>query len=611
MLVNPLDVELSGTLGAACQRAVQRLAKPPYTVEWLRADLSFEKKRPFTNYSGDVSGRFIEVASLTSPPGRLEPATLGELLKTFAQFQQPDGHFGKNVKWGARGWAKPGNPILWGNARMLVGLVSAYQKDHDARLLASARRLGDFCLRTADMLCDPAREAEFRATGTYADGYVTCYFPAIEGLVMLQRATGDRRYLDLAERMAETFVRYDALPIDHAHGNLCAQVGLLLLYEETGRSVYLERVVAKWNAAVKGGYVWPTGGVGEKFRVAYVRDEGCAEADWLRLNLDLWRLTGQTRYLEMAERLLHNHLLADQFASGGFGHREIELDERGPTALLKRSEEATWCCCFHGVLGLERLKTYLAVGAPSGIYLNFPLDFSAPVKVGAQRWRVTARTVEPHDGDVLRWRVRVEPLGDKAARTHLFVRVPEWAERVEVYDRAGRSVSVTQANGYLQTREAVEGKAEFELAYRGGLRIEDRRFGSPALAGGAAQRLHDVVIREGPNLLFARGAPARPVLLATTDHQGRPRVLFQDGKDHGAVVRLPDVNATEQQLGEALNKPEWVALEPLGPTPDENGRFAFVYDLVIVAPDSKAGRALGKLAERDGELHGTRKQGNR
>jgi len=119
-------------------------------------------------------------------------------------------------------------------------------------------------------------------------------------------------------------------------------------------------------------------------------------------------------------------------------------------------------------------------------------------------------------------------------------------------------------------------------------------------------------IREGPNLLFARGAPARPVLLATTDHQGRTASSFsRTARTTARSLRLPDVNATEQQLGEALNKPEWVALEPLGPTPDENGRFAFVYDLVIVAPDSKAGRALGKLAERDGELHGTRKQGNR
>jgi len=33
----------------------------------------------------------------------------------------------------------------------------------------------------------------------------------------------------------------------------------------------------------------------------YERDEGCAEADWLRLNLSLWRLTGQDRYLDAAE----------------------------------------------------------------------------------------------------------------------------------------------------------------------------------------------------------------------------------------------------------------------------------------------------------------------
>jgi rhamnogalacturonyl hydrolase YesR len=85
---------------------------------------------------------------------------------------------------------------------------------------------------------------------------------------------------------------------------LTTHCGLLLLYEATGKAEYLERPQRRWDQAVQGGFVWPTGGVGEKFRVSYPVDEGCSEADWLRLNLQLWRLTSESRYLEMAERLL-------------------------------------------------------------------------------------------------------------------------------------------------------------------------------------------------------------------------------------------------------------------------------------------------------------------
>ena len=91
------EVTLSGPLGEALQRGVARLAKPPYTEPWLRADVSFEIKRIFTNYSGDVSGRFLELASLTSPPGQFSPPPLAPLLKTIVRFQKPDGHFGVAV----------------------------------------------------------------------------------------------------------------------------------------------------------------------------------------------------------------------------------------------------------------------------------------------------------------------------------------------------------------------------------------------------------------------------------------------------------------------------------------------------------------------------------
>ena len=59
------------------------------------------------------------------------------------------------------------------------------------------------------------------------------------------------------------------------------------------------------------------------------RDEGCAIADWLRLNLALGRVTGKARYWAMAERTLHNHFLQNQTPKGGFGHRDMLCDKDG------------------------------------------------------------------------------------------------------------------------------------------------------------------------------------------------------------------------------------------------------------------------------------------
>ena len=104
----------------------------------------------------------------------------------------------------------------------------------------------------------------------------------------------------------------------------------MLLYEATGQAAYLNRVLDHQRQAWDGGFVWPTGGVGERFRVASSTDEGCSEADWLRLNLDLWRVTGEARFLEAADRLLCNHYEMNRTANGGFGHHQFVCDQEGP-----------------------------------------------------------------------------------------------------------------------------------------------------------------------------------------------------------------------------------------------------------------------------------------
>jgi hypothetical protein len=109
---------------------------------------------------------------------------------------------------------------------------------------------------------------------------------------------------------------------------------------------------SRWDELVEGGYINPAGGIPEKCRVKFGRDEGCAIADWLRLNLELARVTGKARYWAMAERTLHNHFLQNQSSKGGFGHRGLLCDDDGVYGFGKGIEESTWCCTYHGELGL-------------------------------------------------------------------------------------------------------------------------------------------------------------------------------------------------------------------------------------------------------------------
>ena len=582
------DVELRGRLGEAFDQCVRRLAQDPYrSLVYLRSDLSFEMKRSFTNYSGDISGRFLEVASLTSPPGKLAPETLPGLLRDISVYQKADGHFGRDVDWNRP--LEPESPdavilpIFWGNARLLVGLLEAHRATGQPDLLECARRLGDFYVATADRFLDSKREQEYRATGTYAAGYVTCYFPAIEGLVRLSQFTKDDRYLHQAERMAAFFSRFDKLPIDHSHGNLITHHGLVLLYEVTGKPEYLQRVLDHWRQAWDGGFIWPTGGVGEKFHVASSTDEGCSEADWLRLNLDLWRVTGEPRFLEAADRLICNHYEMNRTPNGGFGHHQFVCDDQGPLLMKPAFTEAVWCCTFHGLLGLHTLRSYLVVGSKSGVFINFPIiDVAASVRAGSGVWNVTIRR-DRDEPQAITSRVRIDAKDASANVTPVFLRRPDWADDVRVADRAGKALEAPLEGGYLRLPVTPGQAGEVTVTFSFTPRVEDRRLRRISLDPQSVTRQRGVVLRNGPWVLLAPAASPRPVVVLSS-RDGR-LVFPGSGKDVPSVASVPAIDAPEKTLREALRSGTRLTLAPWHQHPRDRNA-AIVFDLIVL-PEPK------------------------
>jgi len=506
-LNEPSQVQLSGLLGDMFNRSVNRIAQAPYDSPFLLADVSFATNRWFTNYSGDLSGRFLELASLLSDREKPQPAALPAVMENICNFQKRDGHFGAEINWtnaaelhGAA-WDSKVMPLLWGNGRLLLGLTACYHRFGDAKILQSARQLGDFYATTAAAaFCDPRRTNEYQQAATYAGSFATCYFEGMEGLVQLYRLTRDQRYLDTALRMADFHQAFDCLPAGHSHGSLSQHEALLMLYEETGQPKYFDRAVARWDAAVTGGYVSPAGGVMEKFVVTgYSRDEGCAEADWLRVCLMLWRNTGQTRYLDMAERTVWNEYFANQWADGGFGHRDLGVDTFGPYAFDDYSEEALWCCAFHGPLALNEFKSYLTVAAGDAFYYNFPVDFSSRVSILKGDWTIQSTTLPPTADIPVRCEVRITERSGRGA-VSLLIRRPVWAEKIIV--RLGdKESSPRMRDGYVKTKPLPSGSV-VQIDYLAHPYLENRRFQRIQWQGALPARLDQAVVHFGPNVML-------------------------------------------------------------------------------------------------------------
>jgi hypothetical protein len=518
-------VTLGGEVGAADKASINRFRSVPYdSLPWIRADLTGEKAsefdeagwdhilfRPFKNFSGDISGRFIEIMAMNAHGDDNVHFAFKALLAELPKYQRKGGYFAAS---GLIEWQKPIDhkdiykstmmPALWGNARLLCGLVEASRAFPDnAPLLATARRLGDFYVRLIPRFADPARMSEYTGGDTYAAGYVTCYFPAMEGLVKLHALTGERKYLEAAVTMAAFYKQFDRLPIDHAHGMLCNQVSLELLYEATGDLSYLERVEKRWDELVTGGYINPAGGILEKCQVKFARDEGCAIADWLRLNLTLGRVTGKARYWEMAERTLHNHFLQNQTPKGGFGHRRMLWDKEGVYGFGNSAEEAVWCCTFHGQLGFLNLRSHLLNRSKADLIFNFALDFTARYADGKAVSEILPVAAA---GEVMRQRIHLDGLPARVLR----VRQPHWANSVTAVAADGSALPLLTKDGFCSTARPV---SETTFIYAGGIYAENRhckRLPAGPVAGEAC------VIGYGPKLLVAQSRKASVPTWPTT-----------------------------------------------------------------------------------------------
>jgi hypothetical protein len=183
------------------------------TADFILADISLKPQfqRRFTAFSGDISGRYIDVFS--SYPVGNNPIDLQTLMQEALTYQHPDGRFGNpDLTFDPEKLASPHMALLWGNGRLLVGLMKYYQMDPQPKVLAAAKKLGDFINSIASNGAN--QEVADRLKGNSYMGYI-CFTQLMEGLVLLSDETGDKNYLNTAEQV------YPFLPApgkQHSHG---------------------------------------------------------------------------------------------------------------------------------------------------------------------------------------------------------------------------------------------------------------------------------------------------------------------------------------------------------------------------------------------------------
>jgi len=424
---------------------------PRYTPEFLLADVKPTAERRFTEYSGDLSGRYIGALATAALVYGIETPRLDALVNNVLALQKPEGYFGSAFHFDDPKDADMA--LLWGNGRLLVGLLEYYRYKQSEPVLAASKRIGDFLVRISPLMLSKQIRDAFGAQH-FASSYI-CWTQQTEGLALLYNITKDERYRHLAESIATVIERR---PGDHAHGYLTSLRGVMDLQAVTHDSNLLLQCETAWQDITSSRDLLLTGGVPEGWSPNNHRTEGCGEADWVRLNLQLWRATENPRYIAAAERAIFNELSFNQFATGDFGHR-VYTETGLPAAGAAR---AWWCCTLHGLRCFPDIRESAFRAAKSGISYEVPIDG----KIESASLSAIAESDLSRTGTVC---IRITRAIKAKAR--LEIRKPSWTEMVHLTLKEPGSMTPLRS-GYIGAEKIWTTGEVIEVKYDMKARVE-------------------------------------------------------------------------------------------------------------------------------------------
>jgi len=408
---------------------------PVYTPQFVLADVNIDTTSPrrFFNFSGDLSGRYVEVMSMVEDPAI--QTNLQQLVKQLITYQRPDGRFGNaelvftEDKIGGEHMA-----LLWGNGRLLVGLMQYYKIHKDPQVLQTAQRLGDFITNVYGICSTPA--VAKRLEGMMAQGII-CFTQCIEGMVMLSQYASDPKYATIAGKMYKVL---GPRGNQHTHGYLSTLRGVLMLYDYDQDKTHLNFVKNAYDDLVQSEDYTPFGGVREYFgHMAVDRDEGCSTADFVRLSFDLYRETGNKEYLRKGEFGLLNALYFNQYYTGDFGHHILNETGSSPDFL----HASWWCCTMHGLRAMYEIKQhYLAEENTAGVHINLYLETS----YHGRSIDYELRKMKPAE-KLQQYSIKVTRL--QAGIGAVYLRMPEWATEARLWINE-KSTPIASQDGYLK-----------------------------------------------------------------------------------------------------------------------------------------------------------------
>lgn len=429
---------------------------------------NFSTKYPFDD--SDVY-KIIEGASyslIQNPNPKLEDY-LDELISKIGAAQEEDGYL-----YTAR-TIDSETPVIWVEGERWSNLRMGHELYNAGHLYEAAaahyqatgkRNLLDRALNNADLIA--------RVFGPGKKTGVPGHQEIEIGLVKLYRITGDRKYLDLAQFFLdergnsqghELYGEYsqDHIPITQQKEAVGHAVRACYMYSAmadvaalTKDESYIRAIDRLWkNVVSKKMYL--TGGVGaagdiEGFGKNYQLPndtaycETCASIANALWNHRMFLLHGDSRYIDVLERVIYNGVLSGISLEGDRFFYPNPLLSHGEH---QRSPWFSCACCPSNITRfVPSIPGFVYAVKKKTIYVNLFIQGKGQIEIPHNTIQLKQKTAYPWKGDV---EIKVNP--EKRARWTLNIRIPGWARNQPVpselytYSQSLENKPVVTVNG--------------------------------------------------------------------------------------------------------------------------------------------------------------------
>lgn len=388
---------------------------------------------------------------------------------------------------------------IWGRKYTLLGLLDYHELTGTAKALKAAQRVADHLIKEISESGDGLIVTKGNYRGMAASS-------VLEPMVKLYRRSGDKKYLAFATKIVEEWESpsgpqliskseidvskrfpkpkqwYSPEQGQKAYEMMSCYEGLLELYRITGEPRYLTAVERTWqnirdteiNIAGSGASeeMWFGGRSLQTIPVAHYQ-ETCVTVTWIKLNQQLLRLTGSSRYADELERAYYNALLGSLNYDASDWAKYTPLNgERLPGS--GQCGMDLNCCNASGPRGQFTLPLTAVMRQRDGLAINFYVggEFYLETPKG-KKVTIKQETDYPVSG-----RITVAPVLGPAEEFVMRLRVPYWSASTEVSVN-GNPVEAVRAGDYLEIRRewSTGDSVQLDLDMRGRVTIHGKEAG--------------------------------------------------------------------------------------------------------------------------------------